>query len=209
MYYRLSNDIKTVFIEFFKKIFFLAEKNRLTLTDGRNKITFEKPPECRDLDTYETKAIPVVLVGLGPSSFTDSSINKYRGYDEDTATHIYGGQVSLSIEFEIIASNEEDRNHLADFVCIYLSRYDTKKEFESKFGLRLGMPNVTADQVVDEPQKDVKRFSTRISLSVEADFEEATTFADAQGRTGLTVADVISMISDSDGDGEQDLESTS
>ncbi len=204
MYYRLSNDIKNVFIKFFKKIFHLVEKGNLQLTDGRLEIKFEKIPKCRDLDTYEEKALPVVLVGLGPSSFTDSSITKYRGTDTENGAHIYGGSVSLNIVFEIIAGNEEDRNNLADFVCIYLSRFDTKQQFENKFGLRLKMPTVTADQVVDEPQKDVKRFSTTINISVDADFEESTSYVDSLGNEGLTVEDVISLISDVDEDGEQD-----
>jgi hypothetical protein len=205
MYYRLSQDIKLNFIDFFKILFTQYSEGKISFDDGRNKISFSANPLSGDLDSYDFKYFPSVMVGVSPGSFKDTHFNKYRGLGVDAnnlPARMTGGIFSTTVNFNVYATSEDDRNDLSDLVCSYLTKADTKAGFLNQFGIRIESPKFSGDSKEEDPQTNVMIFSTVISLSLEADFEDATTIVDASGRTGLTVLDVISLIASQRGSGE-------
>lgn len=204
MYYRLSEDLKILFLRLFQKTFALYEEGKATFTDGRNKIIFAQPPKCFELDGYDYKYYPCVLVSLNIGSFKEASSNKYRGAvnnDANIPEHVYGYLTSATVTFTIYALTKEDRNKLCDLICMYLAKHETKQAFEY-YGIRLQMPSWSGDNSEDEIQTNIKRFFTSVSLPLEADVEETADIIDAFGNKGLTVSNVISFIGDSNKDGE-------
>lgn len=201
MYYRLSQDIKSLFINFFGKIFTLYKEDKITFNDGRRVIKFAKAPICEELDTYKYKDYPVVLASINPGMYRDASFNKHRDVDITTGETISGWIATFTVSFLIYALTKEDRDQLSDIVCVYLSKAETKQAFEVK-GIRLMMPSFSGDSAEDDPQTNVKRFYTVVSIQMEADVEDTLTIVDSQGRSGLTVTDILSYIGDADGNGE-------
>mgnify|MGYP001609893039 CR=1 FL=1 len=204
MYYRLSNDIKILLIRFFQTLFTLYSEGKIEFQDGRSKVAFTTSPKCMDLDTYDFRYYPCVLVGLSPGTFKDTHFNKYRGTEtiNGVPEKIYGGTTAMTLNFQVYATNENDRNNLADLVCTYLAKRDTKETFEQKYGIRFMMPTFTGDNAEDDPVTNVRRFYTNISLLVEADFEDNANIVAPSGDIGLTLQNVISYIGDADADGE-------
>lgn len=205
IYYRLSNDIRDLFITFFQKLFVLYEEGKIFFVDGRNKIVFTTPPKCMDMSTYDFKYFPSVLVGLSPGYFKDTHFNKFRGIEVEgtEGTAIYGGSADLTITFQVYALTREDRNTLADLVCTYLAKRDTKALFESQYGLRLSTPTFSGDNTEEDPQTNVMKFFTDISLPMQCDWEDTAAILDSEGRQ-LTLADVLSYHGDTNADGEID-----
>lgn len=206
MYFRLSNDVRNIFIQFFQKLFALYSENKITFVDGRNKIDFTVFPKCLDMDTFDFKYFPSLLIGLAPGYFKDVHFNKFRGLDvtDTEGSKIYGGVVELTLTFQVYATTREDRNNLADLTSVYLTKYDTKALFEQQYGIRLTTPSLSGDFAEDDPQTNLKMFYTNISLPVHVDFEDQTEILDSQGRK-LTLANVISYNGDTNSDGEIDV----
>ena len=201
MYFRLTQDVKKQFVVFFRTLFTLYGENKITFVDGRSKIVFAAQPQCEELDTYNTKHYPIVLVSASPGSCKEASFNKVRGVDRDTNETLYGWMANFTINFLIVSLTKEDRDQLVDIICVYLSKAETKQAFEQK-GLRIQMPIFSGDSSEEDPQTNVRRFFTSVSITVEGDIEDTLTIVDSQGRAGLTVQDVLSYIGDVDGDGE-------
>ena len=201
MYFRLSQDVKILFLTFFQKLFALYEEGKISFVDGRNKLVFASSPKVYEIDTYDFKTYPAILVGISNSSSRDASFNKYRGYDSSTASYIYGAIANLTLTFTIFALTKEDRNQLADLVYIYLLKQETKQTFEQQKGIRFQTPSLSGDGVEDDVQTNVKRFFTTITFPVEVDMEDITQVVDSMGRPGLTVLDILSLIGDQ-GNGE-------
>ena len=208
MYYRLSQDIKILFLTFFQRLFALQKEGKISFTDGRNRIMFAQAPRCMELDTYDKKYYPCVLVGLSPASFRDVNPSKFRAVvnnDAGEPQNIYGFISSLTVNFNVVSLTKEDRNNLVDLVCMYLAKYETKAAFINQYGIRLGMPTFSGDNVEDDVQTNVKRFWTTITMPMEVDLEDNADIVDSMGRKGLTVQNIISLIGDTNSDGEIDV----
>lgn len=191
-------------MQFFQVIFTKYKEDKLQFRDGRNEITFSTPPKVMDLNTYDNKYYPCILVGIGPSNLKDVHFNKFRGIDNTTSTpeNIYGGSATATVTFLIYAANERDLFNLTDVVCMYLAKHDSKKAFENNYGLRILTPSCSGEGVEDDPQTNVKRFYSTVTLNLECDFEDNVDIYDQFGNIGLTVLDIFSYIADSNGDGE-------
>ena len=199
--YRFIERPKKHFIEFFQALFDLYDKDKVQFTDSYYVLNFGKTPKCLSIDNYDFKYYPIVLVGASLGTTRDISINKFKDYhtDEDSGivNEVYGGIATITVNFQIRARTEDDRNNLADLVTQYLNSRDTKLAFATKYGVRIiGAPSFSGESVEDDPQTNVKVFVTDISQVTESDYEEGIDIVDTLGNTGLTVDDIISYIPD-------------
>lgn len=206
-YYRLAEDIKNDFIEFFSILFAEYAEGKISFNNSKRKITFSQAPKCQDLDSYDFKAFPSVGVSTSSGNFKETHFNKHRGYVTDPDTNlpveVTGGIFSINLNFNIYALNKKDRNNLADLVGSYLSKRDTKLAFlQSPFGYRLGMPTFSGDGSDSDPQTNVNYFYTTINMTIDSDFEDIADVVDAFGNIGLTVRDIISLMASQRGSGE-------
>lgn len=203
MYYRLSQDVKVLFLRFFQKLFTLYKEGKISFVDGRNNIKFTVPPECKDADTYDFKSYPTVMVALSPGTFREASFNRVRGVNTTgNAQIVYGAIVDVSATFTVVAITENDRNSLADLICVYLAKRETRHAFETKYGIRLGMPTFSGDSTEVDTQLNTKRFFTTITVPMSLDVEDTDTILDTFGNPGVVLEDVLSYIGDPNGDGE-------
>jgi len=199
--YRITERPKKHFIEFFQALFDLYDKGKLSLDDGYYKIAFAQTPQCRSIDNYDEKYMPIILVGTSSTSTKDSGINKFKDYYTDPisglVSSVYSGFANVTLNFQIRARSEDERNNLADIVAMYLDSYDMKQTFLTKYGVRIiGAPSLTGEAVEDDPQTNAKMFVTNISQVMESDYEEGVDIVDTLGNTGLTVSDIISYNED-------------
>lgn len=199
MYYRLSEDIKNDFIDFFQTLFSEYGEGKLILDNSKRNILFSQTPICRDLDTYDLKTFPTVGVSTSSGNFKQTHFNSFRGSvtDQDSGlpVEITGGIFNLTLNFQIFALTKSDRNNLSDIVGNYLSKRDTKLAFlQAPFSYRLMMPTFSGDGADEDPQTNVKYFYTTISMEVSSDFEDMSQYIDQFGNTGLTVRDIISLM---------------
>lgn len=196
--YRVAERTKRHFIDFFQRIFTLYSENKLQFSDEYNKIGFGQPPKCSAVDTYDFKYYPIVLVGVGTTNLKDCAINKFRSYYEDDAGIVsatYGGFANITLNFNIRARSTDERNNLADTIMMYLNAYDTKKTFGVTYGIRvIGGPSYNGESVEDDPQTNVKVFTTSISQVIETDYEEGIDIVDSFGNVGLKVEELISYL---------------
>lgn len=206
-YYRLAEDIKDDFIEFFSIIFAEYGEGKISFNNSKRKITFAQTPKCADLDSYSFKYFPSVVVSTSSGNFKETHFNKHRGYvtDQDSGlpVEVTGGIFSINLNFNIYALNKKDRNNLADLIGSYLSKRDTKLAFlQSPFGYRLGMPTFSGDGSDDDPQTNVKYFYTTLTMAIDSDFEDIADVVDQFGNVGLQVNDIISLMASQRGSGE-------
>lgn len=199
--YRVIERPKKHFIEFFQKLFDLYDKGKLTFDDAYYTISFGDTPKCVSLDNYDETYHPVVLVGVTGGTTRDISINKFKDYhtdpDSGLVNDIYGGIATTTLNFQIRARNEDERNNLADIVSMYLNSQETKLAFLNTYGVRLiGAPTFAGESVEDDPQSNVKLFITDLTQVAESDYEEGVDIVDTLGNTGLTVQDIISYNED-------------
>ena len=170
-------------------------EGKVTFNDSYKKIVFGKPPKCQSVDTYDFKYYPIVLVGLGPTAARDCAINKFKDYytnELGVVDSIYGGFATVTLNFQIRARSEDERNNLADLVLMYINSIDTKRAFERDFGMRIiGAPSLSGESVEDDPQTNVKQFIVNLSQQIDNDYEEGIDIIDTLGNTGLTVEEIV------------------
>jgi len=193
--FRIAERQKRHLVDFFQKIFVLYSENKVQLNDGYNKIVFSKSPKCQVVDTYDFKYFPVLLIGVSNVATKDCSLNKFKDYYTDElgiVSAIYGGFATVTLNFQIRAQSEDERNNLADIVCSYLTSVETKRFLLKTYGMRiLGAPSYTGESSEDDPQTNVKQFVINLSLTFESDYEEGQDIVDTLGNIGITLEDVI------------------
>lgn len=194
--YRVAERTKRHFIDFFQKLFKRYEENKVNFSDSYYNISFSKIPKCQAVDTYDFKYYPIVLVGISSIATRDCGINKFRGYYDDgggTVSATYGGFATVTLNFQVRARSEDERNNLADTVIMYIDSVETKKAFNDILGIRIiGSPTFGGESVDDDPQTNVKQFVTNVTQVIETDYEEDQNILDTFGNPSVILNDIIS-----------------
>lgn len=173
-FYRGIEFVKSYFVLFFNRLFLAAEKGQITFTDGTREIIFSKRPFAIRQFAEVSRGLPCILVGPATTDFKYISINKdvYDGATGETevtgpvAQQFNGGEILVSMNFTVMATQMPERDQLTDIMCIFLSHPDTKDFFQQQsLDLPEG-PRVSGESEADIPGVDRPIFVSTISMPV-------------------------------------------
>jgi len=179
-YLRGIHYVKDYMIKYLKMVFYASEKEQLVFTDGHKKIEFSRRPDVLKRASWDFRNVPAVILQNVSSTYIQRSIAKdlidVAAYDqtgnpyEDISVmddkRVVGGDIELVTTWQIWATSIEERDHLADMVCLYLAHPDAK-DFLLKQGVVVaGSPRVSGDREIKEPQIDHPIYGTDLSVTL-------------------------------------------
>ena len=169
-YYRGVEFVKSYFQHYFTGIFVAAQKGTLLLTNGYKEIKFSRTPEVVKRMKLDYRRLPAVLIGPTRGEYIYRSISKdllripdVSEPDEDQY-RFYGGDIRLTLDFDIRATEAEERDNIVDIVCVYLAHPDAK-DFFLRHGVVLEKPpSIGGERELYEPGIDMPIYSTAVSI---------------------------------------------
>lgn len=138
--YRGIDFVKSYTTRYLNYMFAMEEKHQIRFWDGLTKFSPSRNVLVVQKNSWDTQRIPCVLVGYSSVRYINMSLNKdiiYQNNTPDTTKVVeenlsteevnanvwkdYGGDMEITIELDIIATNLLERDRLTDVVGIYLA----------------------------------------------------------------------------------------
>jgi hypothetical protein len=169
-YYRGVEFIKNYFQHYLTGIFMAAQKGSLTLTNGFKEIKFSRTPEVVKRMKLDYRRLPAVLVGPARGDYIYRSIAKDLVYipeetePDENQYRFYGGDIRLTLDFDIRSTTAEERDNMVDTVCIYLAHPDAKDFFQRHAIVLEKPPSISGERELYEPGIDMPIYSTVVSI---------------------------------------------
>lgn len=158
-YYRGVAFIKDYFVRYYTGVFKAAQKGTLALTNGFKEISFSREPTVvKRVSNDMRPPLPYVLVGPVRAEYIYRSVAK--DFLKDPAVgdaeqyRTYGGDIRLTMELGVWASEQEERDNLVDIVCLFLSHPDAKDFFLRHNIVIEKPPSMSGEKEVYEPGID-------------------------------------------------------
>jgi hypothetical protein len=159
-FHRGVRFIKDYLVAYLNGIFIASQKGIIQFTDGTRQIDFSRLPEAIRSYSWDFRKIPAVLVGGVSGRFQTMSIAKdliHAGQVGDAAPlqyYTYGGDISMTVSFTIIANTVDERDNLVDIVCLYLS-HPKAKDYLMRHGIAVeNPPTIGGESERNEPNID-------------------------------------------------------
>jgi hypothetical protein len=170
-YYRGVAFIKDYFVLYFNSVFKAAQKGSIVFTNGFKEIVFSKEPAVVKRVTNDLRpALPFVLVGPVRAEYIYRSVAKDFLKDAEPAAleqyRIYGGDIRLTMELDVRASQQEERDNLVDIVCLFLANPDAKDFFLRNNIVVEKPPSVSGEKEIYEPGIDHPIYAASVSVSL-------------------------------------------
>jgi hypothetical protein len=168
-YYRGVAFIKDYFVRYFTGVFKAQQKGTLILTNGFAEIVFSKEPTVVKRVTNDMRpALPFVLVGPVRAEYIYRSVAKDFLYQPDSSEasqyRIYGGDIRLTMDLDVRASQQEERDNIVDIVCLFLAHPDAKDFFLKHNIVIEKPPSVSGEKEIYEPGIDHPIYAANVSV---------------------------------------------
>lgn len=135
-------NIKDYVVKFLTYIFLAEEKGQISFYDGHKLLKFSKRPTIVKRSQWDFRTLPCILIGSANGTLEQISIEKdflgdtvsyVVGTDDPgpTGTAFYetGGEINLSIDIDVQAYTQEERDKLMDIVSVHLASPVAKDYF--------------------------------------------------------------------------------
>jgi len=177
-YFRGIRFIKDYIRKYLLSIFYAAKKEQITFTDGYKHIKFSRDVEVIKRASWDFRKIPAVLIGDARVEYQVKSIakdfvdesqynetgNPFNDVVPQTDQRVSGGDISITLSLDIRATTTEERDNLADIVCLYLAHPDAK-DYLLKQGIAIeGAPSVSGEKEIAEPNTDYPIYSSMLTV---------------------------------------------
>jgi hypothetical protein len=176
MQYRAVEFIKSHLVRYISAIFKAAEKGKILFTDGTNQITFSRTPYAVKEASWVARETPAILVGSATGAYEEQTFAENRIYDESNEPNgqyrYSGGNLDLDVELSVRANTKEERDNIADILCIFLT-HAAAKDYFSKQDIKLPRPPVlSGESEIMEPGIEYPIYATSVGVAVHSSWVE-------------------------------------
>lgn len=164
-YYRGIEFIKDYFIKFFNKVFYANEKGDIIFNDGTKIKTFSRKPFVVKKGSWNAREIPAVIVGSVNGKIQVLAVPlDLLDKDSDRDDITYGGDIDVTVNFDIYATSIEERDILTDISSIFLSHPATKMYAEQHYIRLPEAPTIREGGTVNQPGIDYPIYFNTITM---------------------------------------------
>jgi hypothetical protein len=170
-YYRGVAFAKDYMVHYLNSVFKAAAKEAILLTNGYKEIKFSRTPEVIKRMKLDYRNLPAVLVGPARAEYIYRSVSKDllrvpEVGDSEGQYNFYGGDIRITLDLDVRSTLQEERDNIADIVCLYLAHPDAK-DFFLRHGIVIEKPpTINGEREIPEPNIDMPSYSTTISVAL-------------------------------------------